>query len=290
MSSPSGPPAIFDRTLRALRRDRATRTGRADFVRGHIAAELLDRLAIVTRQFADALEIGSADDALAGDLAARGIKLARSDAGALNAARAGGMRADEDALPFAPESFDLILSAGGLDQVDDLPGALIQIRGLLRPDGLFLGGFVGAGSLPVLRQALAGAEAAGGRGASPRIHPQIDVRAAGDLMQRAGFALPVVDGETLDVRYGSLGGLVADIRAAGAQNLLLSRDRRPLTRMEAAAAHAAFAARADADGRTTERLALVYLLGWAPAESQPRPARRGSATASLTQALKGRQP
>lgn len=279
-------PEIFDRRLRAIRRDRAARSGAGDFVRGHIAVELLERLALVSRPFADVLELGAADDALAVPLAAQGRTVTRLDPGGLNAARAGAVHGEEDRLPFAPASFDLIVSAGGLDQVNDLPGALVQIRRALRPDGLLLAGFVGAGSLPLLRAALSAAEAAGPGGASPRIHPQIDVRAMGDLLQRTGFALPVADGERLAVRYARFGALVADIRAAGAANLLHSRDRRPFTRMQAAAAHAAFLSNAGADGRISETLELVYALGWAPGPDQPRPARRGSGAVSLADALK----
>jgi NADH dehydrogenase [ubiquinone] 1 alpha subcomplex assembly factor 5 len=283
-------PEIFDRALRRLRRDRAARAGQADFVRGHIAAELIERLDLVTRRFAHALDLGASDDAVAEPLRARGIAVTAADAGTLNAARAGVSACDEDRLPFAPASFDLVIAAGGLDQVNDLPGALILIRRALKPDGLFLGGFVGAGSLPGLRAAMLAADLAGQEGTvSPRLHPQIDVRAAGDLLGRAGFRLPVADGERLAVRYRDLAGLIADIRAAGAANLLLQRDRRPLTRWQLAAAHAAFAARADADGRVSETLELVYCLGWAPGEDQPQPARRGSGRMSLAEALKPRE-
>ncbi len=280
---------IFDRALRMLRRDRAARAGRPDFVRAHIAGELLERLDLVTRRFTEALDLGAADDAVAGPLRARGIAVTMADTGARNAARAGGVRCDEDRLPFPAGSFDLVIAAGGLDMVNDLPGALALVRRVLRPDGLFLGGFVGAGSLAALRGAMLAADMAGEAGAAaPRIHPQIDVRATGDLLQRAGFALPVADGESLAVRYAALAPLIADIRAAGAGNILLRRDRRPLTRRQYAAAHATFAATADGDGRVTERLELVYCVGWAPSADQPGPARRGSGVRSLADALRTR--
>jgi hypothetical protein len=131
------------------------------------------------------------------------------------------------------------------------------------------------------------ADAAQG-GAAPRIHPQIDVRAAGDLLTRAGFALPVVDCHGVDVRFGSLLSLVADLRAMGGTNLLATRSTRPIGRFGLAAAMADFAANADADGKTAERFEIVHMLGWAPAPSQPQPARRGSATVSLADALKRR--
>jgi SAM-dependent methyltransferase len=275
----------FDRALRRLRRDRAAAShGEADYLLRHAADELLDRLEGVKREFRRVLVLGNADGNLAESLRARGMAVVTADAGARFAA--GGVEGDEDRTPFEPGSFDLVVSIGVLDSVNDLPGALILIRSALKPDGLFLGAFAGAGSLPRLRRAMQAAEETEGLPASPRIHPQIDLRAAGDLLQRAGFALPVVDGETVTVRFGSLLRLVADLRAMGATNLLRSRSARPLTRIGLAAAIADFAAAASPDGKTEERFELVYLTGWSPAPDQPKPARRGSATASLADALK----
>ncbi|HET8612108.1 MAG TPA: methyltransferase domain-containing protein, partial [Sphingomonas sp.] len=200
----SAPPEPFDRRRRRARRDRAAgRFAVHGFLTVHIGAELLARLEGVDRRFERALLIGAADPALADALRAWGMAVSAVDAGAAFARAAGGVQAEEDRLPFAAESFDLIVSAGVLDSVNDLPGALLLARRALRPDGLFLAGFLGAGSLPRLRAAMLEADMAGG-GVAPRIHPQIDVRAAGDLLARAGFALPVADGERLDVRYRSL--------------------------------------------------------------------------------------
>jgi len=282
----SATPEIFDRRRRRILRDRAARRGDGGFVRTRIVEELLARLDGVTRSFATMLDLGCAGGALGRALAARGMRVVSADAGALFARMGAGLgvQCDEDRLPFGDARFDLVIWAGGLDSVNDVPGALALVRRLLVPDGLFLAGFVGAGSLARLRAALLQADLAVHGGAAPRVHPQIDVRAAGDLLQRAGFALPVADGEGLDVRYRDLPGLVADIRDAGAANLLASAP--PLGRLGYAAAHAAFAAAADADGRTTERLELVYLSGWAPAPGQPKPARRGSGTVSLAEALR----
>ena len=275
----------FDRALRRLRRDRAARAhGDADYLLRHAADELGHRLGAVTREFHRALLLGNGSPALADMLVARGIEVTVADAGALYAA--GGVACDEDRLPFGDAAFDLALSVGVLDGVNDLPGALALLRRALKPDGLFLGAFAGAGSLPRTRSAMQAAEEAEGAPAAPRIHPQIDLRAAGDLLSRAGFALPVVDAETVTVRFSSLPRLVADLRAMAATNLLRSRSRRPLTRIGYAAAMADFAARADPDGKTGERFEIVYMLGWAPAPGQPKPARRGSATASLSDALK----
>ena len=276
----------FDRALRRLRRDRAAAAGaRADYLFERAAEELVERLGLVTRPFHNALELGCGRGWVGERLRARGIAVTALDAGSRFARAAGGVQADEDRPPFADAAFDLVVSVGALDSVNDLPGALLLARRALRPDGLFLAAFAGAGSLPRLREAMAAADEAEG-GAAPRIHPQIDVRAAGDLLQRAGFALPVVDSETVEVRYSGLPTLVADLRAMGATNILAGRSRTPLTRRGYAAAIAAFDAMAEADGKTRERFELLHLLGWAPAPDQPRPARRGSATASLAQVLK----
>jgi SAM-dependent methyltransferase len=274
----------FDRALRRRRRDRAATRADADGLHRLIADELIERLDLVKRDFRDALLLGCAGTHLARRLRERGLALVAADPGFAFARAAGGIQCDEDRLPFADSAFDLVIAAGTLDTVNDLPGALILIRRALRPDGLFLGAFAGAGSLPRLRGAMLAADAAEG-GASPRVHPQIDVRAAGDLLPRAGFALPVADGHRLDIRYASLFRLVADLRALGATNVLAARSRRPVTRLGLAAAAADFAAAADPDGRTAERFEIVHLLGWSPAPSQPRPAARGTATFSLATAL-----
>lgn len=251
-----------------------------------MAQEVLDRLDLVTRPFERALDLGCGPGLLTAGLRERGIHVTPADPGAAFAAAAGGVQCDEDRLPFPAASFDLIVSTGTLDSVNDLPGALIQIRRLLRPDGLFLAAFAGAGSLPVLKRAMHEADEADGRPASPHIHPQIDLRAAGDLLGRAGFALPVVDADRVTLRYAHLQRLVADLRELGWTNLLSARSRHPFTRLGYAAATAAFAAAADSDGRTSERFDIINMSGWAPSPDQPKPARRGSATASLAAALK----
>ena len=278
----------FDRRLRRLRRDRAAASGgRAAYLHHRAADELVERLDLVKREFRTALDLGCGDLYQTGRLRERGLEVTPADPGARYAAAASGVQCDEDRLPFADRAFDLIVSVGLLDSVNDLPGALTLIRRALRPDGLFLAAFAGAGSLPRLRQALRAAEEAeAAEKASPRIHPQIDVRAAGDLLGRAGFALPVVDSETVTVRFPSLARLVDDLRAMGATNLLAARSKRPLGRVALAAAAAEFAAGADVDGKIAERFEILHLSGWAPSADQPKPARRGSATASLADALR----
>lgn len=285
MTDPSAAPEIFDRRLRRIRRDRAA-PGFADhdFLLRHMADEIVARLGAVKRDFTCALDLGCHDGALVRQLRAMGIACVGADAGYRFAHAGGGVQCDEDRLPFADRSFDLVVSVGVLDTVNDLPGALSLIRRALRPDGLFLGAFVGAGSLPRLRAAMMTGD---GDRVSPRIHPQIDVRSGGDLLQRAGFALPVADGERLDVRYGALPALAADLRGAGAGNML-SGARRPLSRGQLVRAMNAFQDEAAPDGKVSERIEIVYLTGWAPSPDQPKPARRGSATASLAAALKPR--
>jgi SAM-dependent methyltransferase len=273
----------FDRRLRRLRRERASRLDAdAGYLLRYAGDELVERLQSVKRTFRRALLLGAIDRSLEKRLSELGLEVLTADAGA----GLGAVQCDEDRLPFGEGTFDLIVSVGALDSVNDLPGALVLARRALRPDGLFLAGFAGAGSLPALRRAIHSAEEAEGASASPRIHSQIDLRAAGDLLARAGFALPVVDGEAVTVRFGSLGRLVADLRAMGATNMLSARSRRPLGRTGLAAAIAEFAAQADADGKTPERFEIVYMIGWAPSPDQPQAARRGSAVASLADALK----
>ena len=279
--------APFDRELRRLRRDRAARSAvAADYLHRRAAEEILDRLEMVKRRFETVLLIGCADLWLAERLSEKGIRVRACDPGALFARRAGGVQCDEDLLPFADSGVDLVVAIGTFDSVNDLPGALTLARRSLVPDGLFLAAFAGAGSLPRLRSALRAAEDALEEPASPRIHPQIDVRAAGDLLMRAGFTLPVVDSDKISVRYPGLIDLVRDLRAMAATNILSRRTRRSFGRVALAAAIADFAANADPDGKTTERFEILHLSGWAPSPDQPRPARRGSATASLAEALR----
>ncbi|MDB5699641.1 MAG: SAM-dependent methyltransferase [Alphaproteobacteria bacterium] len=278
----------FDRRLRRLRRDRAeARFSEANYLHRLMADELLDRLSLVKRNFADALVLGCADGDLSQRLMSLGLDVTSVDAGFrfASACSGGGVQCDEDRPAFADASFDLVVSAGVLDNVNDLPGALVLARKMLRPDGLLLAAFVGAGSLPRLRAAMMAADAATG-GAAPHIHPQIDVRAAGDLLTRAGFALPVADSTSLTVRFPDLATLVHDLRAAAATNILAARARRPILRVALAAAEAEFARHAEADGKIPEQVEIIHLTAWAPSPDQPKPARRGSGTTSLAAVLR----
>jgi SAM-dependent methyltransferase len=275
-------PEIFSRRIRRSRRDRAA-PGFAEhaFLVEHIADGLLDRLDGVRRDFRKALDLGSHDGRLGQALHARGIEVVSADAGFGFAQGAGGIQCEEDHLPFADGSFDLVVSAGVLDQVNDLPGALTLLRRVLKPDGLLLAGFVGAGTLPVLRKAVLATDMASGDAVGTRMHPMIDVRAAGDLLGRAGFALPVADGEALTVRYASPFRLLQDLRGMAMTNLLAEQPARPFGRARLQALAEALAAEVDADGKLAAIFEIIFMTGWAPAPDQPLPARRGSGQRSL---------
>jgi NADH dehydrogenase [ubiquinone] 1 alpha subcomplex assembly factor 5 len=283
MSNPTEAIHIYNPALRAMRRDRAQPNFAAyNFLHAHACEELLDRLSIVQRDFPEVLVIGCPDNNLKVALTTMGKSVFSFDPGFANARGSHGVQGEEDALPFADDSFDLILCCGTLESVNDLPGALVLMRRALRPDGLLLAAFTGAGTLPVLRQCLLEAE---GDSPGAHIHPQIEVRAFGDLLQRAGFAMPVVDSDVLDVRYSSLISLLTDLRGMGASNSL-SRHSPPFTKSVLARACEAFASKAEADGKTREHFSILYASAWKPDASQPKPARRGSARVSLADALK----
>ena len=254
-----------------------------DFLYRHMLEGLLERLEDVQRPLERVLLIGCPDRSARTALEALGKTVTCCDPGERNAAANDGIRAEEDALPFDEGSFDLVFACGTLDGINDLPGALVQIRRLLRPDGLLLGACIGAGSLPRLKAALLEAE---GDRPMPHIHPQIDVRAAGDLLARTGYAMPVADIENLTVRYSSALTLMHDLRGMGQGNIMAAGRRGTLVRETVARACAAFAQAADPDGKTGETFSVLYLSGWKPDSSQPRPARRGSGRVSLADALK----
>ena len=194
--------------------------------------------------------------------------------------------ADEEALPFADASLDLVVSGLSLQLVNDLPGALVQIRRALKPDGLLLASLLGGATLQELREAWLAAEAEISGGASPRVAPFADVRDMGALLQRAGFALPVVDSETVTVTYANPLALMQEIKAMGASNMLLARRRTPVTRGLLLRAAEIYAERfAGADGRVPATFEILTLTAWAPDESQPKPLRPGSAQTRLADAL-----
>lgn len=280
-----GAPLLFDRALMRRRLRRALAGAYPDFLVARAADELSARLRTVSRTFARALDLGTPT------AAAREALLASPNVGdvvrmAPLRTEAADVAGDEEALPFAPGSFNLAVSLLALQGVNDLPGCLAQVRRVLAPDGLFLGCLLGGESLRELRAALAQAESEVEGGASPRVAPFADLRAIGGLLQRAGFALPVVDLDRAVVRYADAVGLMADLRALGLTNALVERRRTPLRRATLMRAGAIYRdGFADPDGRVRATFDMVWLSGWAPHESQPKPLKPGSATVRLADAL-----
>ena len=284
-------PRIFDRSLLRQRRRRAQALGPATFLIDRVADDIADRLATVLRRFPRAADLGSPTGAVRRAIAGRADSLIAVDVTVQGFDAAGPhVVADEEALPFADGSLDLVVSALALQSVNDLPGTLVQIRRALRPDGLFLAALLGADSLTELRQSFAAAEAEVEGGVSPRVAPFIDAREAGALLQRAGFALPVTDVERITVRYASPFGLMADLRRMGATNVLAERRRSPLRRATLRRMVELYAERfSDGDGRVRASFDIVWLSGWAPDASQPQPLKPGSAKTRLADALGTRE-
>lgn len=288
-----GAPQIFDRALIRRRRARAAATGGEDFLLARAATDLVERLSVVKRDFRRVLDLGSPGPAVAAALAdalpkADIVRLSPISESA-GAGRWTSLVGDEERQPFAPGSFDLIVSCLSLHTVNDLPGALVQARRALSPDGLFQCCLLGGGTLNELRAALSIAESEIVGGASPRVAPFADLRDLGGLLQRAGFALPVTDTEPLVVRYRQLFGLFTDLRAMGATNALSLRHRGPLRRAVLMRALEVYAERfSDPDGRVRATFDTVWLSGWSPHESQQKPLKPGSAKMSLEEALKGK--
>jgi SAM-dependent methyltransferase len=258
------PSQIFDRMAVRRHRGRAARTvHRVSDVLDDAAARLIDRLDDTTHRFTQALDIGGRG-AVAPRLRARGIDVVSMDVSRAMAAIAGGMAVagDEEFLPFAPGSFDLIVASLSLHWVNDLPGALIQLRRALTPDGLLLASLPALGSLQTLREAFTTAEAALCGGAAPRIAPFADLRDCAALLQRAGYALPVADAEEITLLYRDPADILADLRAAGEANALGERSRKIPPRLLFPAALAGLPQQGD---RVAVRLRLAMLTGWAPA-------------------------
>lgn len=285
-------PAIFDRSLLRTRRQRARTLGAETFLIDRVAAELGERLDAVVREFGAAVDLGTPTEAVRRVLKESG-KVGTVVAAAPVGASDGDFSlvvADEEALPFATGSLDLIVSALALQFVNDLPGTLIQARRALKPDGLLLAALIGGDSLSELREAFATAESEIEGGLSPRVAPFADVRELGGLLQRAGFALPVVDSDRLTVRYDSVLALMHDLRRMGATNVLSERRRTPLKRATLRRLAEIYAERfADPDGRLRATFEIVWLSGWAPHESQQKPLKPGSATHRLADALGARE-
>jgi SAM-dependent methyltransferase len=286
----SSSPVIFDRQLLRARRQRAAALGPATFLLERVAEDVADRLATVLRRFERAVDLGTPTDAIRRVLAASGKVGDIIAAGPLAEGPDFAVVADEEALPFKDASLDLVVSALALQFVNDLPGALIQIRRALKPDGLFLAALAGGDTLTELRQAFAAAEAEIEGGISPHIAPFADLRELGALLQRAGFTLPVTDVDRLTVRYVSPFALMEDLRRMGASNPLIERRRRPLKRATLNRMADIYCERfADGDGRVRATFEIVWLSGWAPHEGQQQPLKPGSAKRRLADALGTRE-
>jgi SAM-dependent methyltransferase len=280
---------VFDLESLLARKRRAVhlRDQGADFLLRRAVDDVADRLSTVQRNFTNAASVLSQTQAVHAMLAQSGkvenaIRV-EADAALLDG---DGLVATGEVLPLEPASLDLVVSLYALQEVNDLPGMLIQIRRALRPDGLFLACLAGSGTLAELREALLAAETELYGGASPRVFPFADVRDMGGLLQRAGFALPVTDSDSVTVRYDSMFALIRDLRAMGATNSLIARSRKPAQRALFLRAAEIYAERfSDTDGRVRATFSTIWLSGWAPHESQQKPLKPGSATVSLAKVL-----
>jgi SAM-dependent methyltransferase len=281
---------LFDTELLLERKRRALKRAKpgADFLMARVSEELGDRLGAVERHFEKAVALfnitGEAASAIASTGKATEIVRIEADESFLNGAP--GLVSKPGTVPLEADSIDLAVSLLALQENDDIPGMLIQIRRALRPDGLFLGAMAGSDTLAELRESLLAAETEIYGGASPRVFPFTDVRDAGALLQRAGFALPVADVDAVTVRYDTLFNLIVDLRAMGVTNALLGRSRRPASREFFRRAAEIYAERfSDPDGRIRATFSFVWMSGWTPHASQQKPLKPGSAQISLTKIL-----
>jgi SAM-dependent methyltransferase len=267
-------PRIFDSRAYAMRRTRTARRGGTSFLEAEVAENLSERLSAVKRQFTNALDLNSRDAAFQ-VMQGHAANWTRTP-----------VTAQERALPFTSGTFDLVTSVLSLHALNDLPGALSEIRRVLKPDGLFLAALFGGGTLGELRRAFAVGESETIGGVTPRVAPFADVRDLGGLLQRAGFALPVADVERILVAYSEFPTLVNDLRALGETNALAERSRKFLRRDTLAATLAQYSATdSDESGRLRATFDVIYLTAWAPHESQQKPLAPGSAKARLADAL-----
>ena len=286
---------LFDRALLRRRRARFAHEVRArEFLIAHVAREIAERVEIMLRTFPLALDLG-AYHGLLGRTVARlssvgEMVYAESVLAYAELCPRPALVCDEDLLPFKDASFNLIVSGLALHRVNDLPGALVQIRRALKPDGLFMAAALGGRALIELRQALIAAEGEMAGGASPRVSPFGDVREYGALLQRVGFALPVADSETLEVVYPSPRELMREVRALGGGNVLMARSKAPLSRRTLERAEAIYRERhATPDGKVTATFEFVFMSGWAPDASQQKPLKPGSAVQRLADALRTKE-
>jgi SAM-dependent methyltransferase len=290
----SAPPRLFDRARHRARLDRAApRFAQAGFLKARAAEDLADRLSAILREFPCAVDLCARDGgfarALAGSPAAARVGwLVEADLSAPMLSGRTGARLvlDEERLPFAPGSLDLVVSALGLHWANDLPGVLVQVRRALKPDGLFMAAILGGATLTELRSCLLQAEIELLGGAGPRVSPFAETSDAAGLLQRAGFALPVADTDRVVVRYASPLKLLADLRAMGETNVLADGGARPLTRSVLGRALERYVEQfSDSEGRVKATFEILTLTGWVPHESQQQPLKPGSAKMRLADAL-----
>ena len=287
----SHPPRIFDSRQLLRQRERASQHARAhDFLLQRVADDFAERLEVVNRQFATILDLGSHHGvigrSMTGRPGAETVVSADTSQRVLDQCASPRVVVDLEALPFHDATFDLVVSGLSLQLINDLPGALVQVRRCLKPDGLFLGAMLGGSTLQELREAFVAAEAAIEGGVSPRVAPFADVRDLGSLLQRSGFALPVVDADIVTVAYPTPLHLMREIRGMGASNMLVERRRKPLRRATLMRAIEIYGERyARADGRVTATFEILTMTGWCPHENQPKPLQPGSAKTRLADAL-----
>lgn len=269
--NPNAAPKLFDRALLRARQSRARRGDPATFLLDRVIEDMDERLHAVLRDFSDTADIWTPDAALRSLPSDRFKSVTRISLDDF----------DQETLPLQPQSLDLAVSALAFQFVNDLPGVLAQIRRALKPDGLLLAAMIGGDTLTELRQAFAEAEAECEGGVSPRVAPFADLRDVGALLQRAGFALPVTDVDSVVVRYDNAFALMQDLRRMGATNVMIERRRTPTRSATMLRMAQIYTQRfADPDGRIRATFDVIWLSGWAPHESQQKPLKPGSAKAS----------
>jgi SAM-dependent methyltransferase len=272
-------PVLFDRALLRVRQMRADKLGAATFLLDRVVDDAVERLGAVKRTFHAGIDLATPGDQLRRTLSGQVAALAAVELPQI----------DSNPLQLAAESIDLAVSLLALQFVNDLPGVLAQVRRALKPDGLLLAAMIGGDTLTELRQSFAAAEAEIEGGASPHVSPFADLRDIGGLLQRAGFALPVTDLDRIVVRYDNAFALMQDLRRMGATNVLVERRKLPTRRATMLRTAQIYSERfADTDGRIRATFDIIWLLGWAPHASQPKPLRPGSAKFSLEDAVKRR--
>ena len=247
---------LFDHRLRAIRRDRAARIGTEFFLFDRAFEDCLERLDDIRVEFPDVLLAGCPNPVWPERLGARGVTVV--DPGPLFAARAGGQCADLESLPFEPATFDLCLCIGLLDTANHLPLAAAALNLVLKPGGLLLGAIAGGHGLPRLRSAMLAADGVMSQ-ATPHVHPRIEAPGLVQLLSGAGFTTPVVDVDRVRIGYPSLDGLVRDLRAMGATNVLNARSRRAVTRAALEAAQMNFA---GGTNPAPEVIEIVHFAAW----------------------------